>query len=391
MPWSWRAAVLVVAALLVGLRVDDVFGRGTRGGGNDVTNDVLLIGDGEGGAEVSLEAQGGSAQGRSHQGSGESWREGHRDTFEQWLQEEAAALSSGTGNANGNAFGRQRPSPLDVRVSKAVGSRGYDKIRLSVVSLTEDARVPSLGSPFTGTRNEGNEDFFKYRWTHAYDLGSSRMRCSSAPASVFQRLPVKHDAECLRACSASAECRFYTFFEPSLTCELASSTCELIVAENATATYARLGRRVLHTSVVKVVPGQNTFRVGGVDVLVNHPAEDTGVSGIVWADPCVSERWIGCTFAKQWKAFNGSVSMIDAIMADPSIHFWQVLGDNLYDQDGRLTQLFSDQLSLQTKSKVLMTVPGNHDLYIQGYPPGRCFGFGVACSLDLGPPAWLIA
>lgn len=51
---------------------------------------------------------------------------------------------------------------LDVRVSKALGSRGYDKIRLSVISNhTIDSSYFSYGSPF------------KYRWTSNSLIGNT--------------------------------------------------------------------------------------------------------------------------------------------------------------------------------------------------------------------------
>jgi hypothetical protein len=49
---------------------------------------------------------------------------------------------------------------LDVRVSKALGSRGYDKVRLSVIANhTISSDLFSYGSPF------------KYRWTSNSETG----------------------------------------------------------------------------------------------------------------------------------------------------------------------------------------------------------------------------
>jgi hypothetical protein len=36
-------------------------------------------------------------------------------------------------------------------------------------------------------------------------------------------------------------------------------------------------------------------------------------------------------------------------------------GDNFYDRKGDATAAFYDQLTLQAKSKIMLTVPGNHD------------------------------
>ena len=49
---------------------------------------------------------------------------------------------------------------------------------------------------------------------------------------------------------------------------------------------------------------------------------------------------------------------------------WAVLGDNFYDQDGRLTKALWDTLSLDFKRTMLLTTPGNHDIWVAGGPPG---------------------
>jgi hypothetical protein len=60
--------------------------------------------------------------------------------------------------------------------------------------------------------------------------------------------------------------------------------------------------------------------------------------------------------------------MINLLAQDTSVDFFQILGDNFYDQDGRLTKAIWDQFSLQVKSKILQTVAGNHDLWVCGGP-----------------------
>ena len=44
------------------------------------------------------------------------------------------------------------------------------------------------------------------------------------------------------------------------------------------------------------------------------------------------------------------------------------LGDNFYDQDGRLTKRLFDELSLDVKSTLLEVVAGNHDIWVCGGP-----------------------
>ena len=43
--------------------------------------------------------------------------------------------------------------------------------------------------------------------------------------------------------------------------------------------------------------------------------------------------------------------------------FFTILGDNFYDQDGRLNSVMFDKFSMDVKSKFLMTTIGNHDFF----------------------------
>ena len=56
------------------------------------------------------------------------------------------------------------------------------------------------------------------------------------------------------------------------------------------------------------------------------------------------------------------------VTENDKVDYFALLGDNFYDQDGRLTRAIWDQLSIQTKSVMLQTVPGNHDHWICGGP-----------------------
>ena len=82
---------------------------------------------------------------------------------------------------------------------------------------------------------------------------------------------------------------------------------------------------------------------------MNLPAKGVGVRGVVIADPCFSGRWVGCDWALQWDTFNRSVQMLNALAAAGDIDFFGILGDNFYDQDGRLTRALWDRLSLEFK------------------------------------------
>lgn len=50
------------------------------------------------------------------------------------------------------------------------------------------------------------------------------------------------------------------------------------------------------------------------------------------------------------------------------ISFFRILGDNFYDRSGSASYAWFEALSLETKSKVLGAVPGNHDTWVAGAP-----------------------
>ena len=72
-------------------------------------------------------------------------------------------------------------SPIDLRVAKAIGSKGYDKIRVSVIS--QDGGVDLRGLAADSFYN----DSFKYRWEGAFDLGQAETSCGSG---VYNRSQV---------------------------------------------------------------------------------------------------------------------------------------------------------------------------------------------------------
>ena len=81
-------------------------------------------------------------------------------------------------------------------------------------------------------------------------------------------------------------------------------------------------------------------------------------------------RWVDCRWGLPWETFNRTTTMLNALASAGDIDFFGVLGDNFYDQDGRLTKAVWDRLNLDFKSKFLLTMPGNHDIWVPGGPPG---------------------
>jgi hypothetical protein len=174
----------------------------------------------------------------------------------------------------------------NVRVTKALGSKGYNKVRVSLV--TNSSISPSQ---FTLPNSYINQ--FRYKWTQFY----------------------------------------------------------------------------LATAVVDVVPGQHTsVKVGGQDIKVFVPIENEGSVGVIIADPCFQSEWVTCRYEEKWQMFTTLTSLLNAASSHPDLHYWQILGDNFYDQTGDATHTFFEALSIETKSKIMLSVPGNHDTYVAGTP-----------------------
>jgi hypothetical protein len=91
---------------------------------------------------------------------------------------------------------------------------------------------------------------------------------------------------------------------------------------------------------------------------------------VLWSDPCISSKWIQCPFREKYNVYNRSVEMLNTISSTDSIHggidYFGILGDNFYDQDGRLSHSIWKNFDMKTKSTILQTVAGNHELWVCG-------------------------
>jgi hypothetical protein len=245
-------------------------------------------------------------------------------------------------------------------------------MRVSVIS----------GSPTPPAAPHWDWDYssrFVGRWLSSFDLGKSDTGCKETPLATSTGVV---EADCLRLCSDSASCAFYSF--EKTTCN-AYSACTP-VHKHGTTTTTKFQDNHLHSKIVSVEAGKpEVLSIGGVNVTLFLPEEDApsalynpnracppltlssrslAAAGIVWSDPCISGRWVGCYASDV--SLPRSAEMINALAEDSSWHYWQVLGDNYYDQDGRLSKAVYDKLSLKAKSKIFYTVPGNHDLWVAG-------------------------
>ena len=157
-------------------------------------------------------------------------------TFEPGVRADAKAAATG--------------SPLDLRVARGVGARGYDKARVSVVSATGVDL-----SQLEGLVGTVYNDTFQFRWQAGFDLGAANTSCRAA-VGVFSSTVRACDMDCLLACTeALPRCRYYTWFPAHKKCQLADASCEYAPSAEAEATYATTGRNVLSSAVVASTNG----------------------------------------------------------------------------------------------------------------------------------------
>lgn len=196
---------------------------------------------------------------------------------------------------------------INVRISKAMGPRGYNMVRITLVtnSSYSDNVDGSLitDSPLLGT----------------HDGRKSASRISSFSHSQFR----------------------YRWTQFHLT-----------------------------TALVEITPGSVTnIRVAGQEMSLLLPKEDEGVRGIIIADPCISSAFVWCKFEDKFQMSSRLAALLDAAhQRIDDISYWQVLGDNLYDRLGDITFNWFNGLSMETKSKIFLAVPGNHDVWVNGVP-----------------------
>jgi len=170
----------------------------------------------------------------------------------------------------------------DVRVVKALGSQGYDKVRISAISNH------TVSSDLFSYQSE-----FKYRWTDKY----------------------------------------------------------------------------LSTGLVTVTPGVKTqFKIADQEVNILLPKQGEGTRGVIIADPCFTSQWIFCAYSPHFDMLNHSLEILNAMNANDDLSYWQILGDNFYDQAGNVSSQWFAGLTSQSKSKMFAATPGNHDFWVNSAP-----------------------
>jgi len=131
----------------------------------------------------------------------------------------------------------------------------------------------------------------------------------------------------------------------------------------------------LASALKTVTPGKPTtlsLGVRGTEVRVRLPAQGAGVAGVLIADPCVNSpvgaNWVACQYGDKFQTLMRTPALINAFVRPDSTDFWSIIGDNFYDRTGEITADVFGRISLEAKSTLFMTVAGNHDYWVLGFP-----------------------
>lgn len=136
----------------------------------------------------------------------------------------------------------------------------------------------------------------------------------------------------------------------------------------------------LRSKIVPVPANGTQLRIGGKDISLRLPQPGAGTTGFFVSDVCFTSRsGADCPNGRRFKVLDRLVEVVNTLMESDEFDFWGMLGDNFYDRDGQLSSEFFNRLTLKAKSKPFITVPGEHDFWLDGAPPGNLsdqLGFG---------------
>lgn len=131
----------------------------------------------------------------------------------------------------------------------------------------------------------------------------------------------------------------------------------------------------------------------GESIEVSLPKQGAGVRGVLIADPCTESTFVRCTYGKVFETKERTPRLLEALVGDArnGISYWGILGDSLYDQSGNITTQFFDSLSKTVTQKITLMTPGNHDYWVGGSPSSGTdadqYGNGFAQFYAMDPKA----
>jgi hypothetical protein len=89
----------------------------------------------------------------------------------------------------------------------------------------------------------------------------------------------------------------------------------------------RWRNKYLHSAVVSVAAGANKFQLDSqTSIVVNLPAEEDGVRGIMIADPCISDSWVTCVYGSLYDLLRSSTTLLNTFLKSDDFSFYGILG-----------------------------------------------------------------
>lgn len=221
----------------------------------------------------------------------------------------------------------------------------------------------------------------------------------------------------MNACTDFPKCGHYTFYGGSHKCELAGATCSFVTSTDAEATYAKYHTNYLYSKIVDLAPHRTVderppsiahgrdgariqnnhlrqnFSLNGTQFTVRLPMEGGPTSGILWADPCISGRWIGCAFGEPWDSFHKGNAMLNAL-TDTGCEFYVVMpiylfrlhhatrgSSTLHKENPSVWRVSSKGTSCGRRGKIYICRKGQAKVYIRGDDLGVFAYSGIMCVM----------
>lgn len=120
-------------------------------------------------------------------------------------------------------------------------------------------------------------------------------------------------------------------------------------------------------------PSENTTFFCPYHYFFCPPRTLLGVYGVLAGDTCVYAASLlggcACKNAVPHKLEERLPAAFNAFCGNnPGCSFWGILGDYFYDQAGAANRNFMNRVSDDTKKRVWVGTPGNHDIWMFGGP-----------------------
>eukprot|EP00928_Gymnodinium_smaydae_P100755 TRINITY_DN995_c1_g1_i1.p1 TRINITY_DN995_c1_g1~~TRINITY_DN995_c1_g1_i1.p1 ORF type:complete len:667 (-),score=89.54 TRINITY_DN995_c1_g1_i1:470-2398(-) len=272
----------------------------------------------------------------------------------------AYLLASGGGAQTGLS------AHVSVHVAKALGPRGYNKVRVSLVRDSGECGPPSAGCKTAVDWAMATGIYEHPSWYPGLSPKSS--------FDDFQSLLAKYNhGGCRPPCGKNdVPAGFST--DPDNDTNAINWTYDAPFAYRWTDYH-------LKSALVDIVPGVvNTLSVDGIKIDVKIPEEDAGSIGMLIGDPCIVYDKSWCKFEHVFNVKSTMQTALNAMAAHDELDYWMMFGDLFYDNAGTITPQFFEGLSVNASSRVVGVTMGNHDYWISGSPNGASgsdsFGYG---------------